>query len=215
MTKPEEHLDPGAAAAHRALLLSWKRESEFNHHLAGVFVILAGLFILAEGSLRDRWPFLRYAWPGCFLLSGLFLLIFSDTELWPFGPQSWWHGLTHNREDLQHKAFAVLLLGVAFIEIQRRGTCSKPPGPCGHFPLSPHSAPSCFSSTNITAECTALTTWPSCNTFNCRIRPFITGFSFCLSKALSEVRTSWRSIFAKVWPLLLIVLGALLVLYKE
>ena len=63
--------------------------------------------------------------------------------------------------------------------------------------------------------CTALTTWPSCNTFNCRIRPFPTGFSCCLSKALSEVRTSWRSIFAKVWPLLLIVLGALLVLYKE
>ena len=43
----------------------------------------------------------------------------------------------------------------------------------------------------------------------------ITGFSICLSKALSEVRTSWRSIFAKVWPLLLIVLGVLLVLYKE
>src|SRR5712692_8533352 len=64
-------------------------------------------------------PSFRYAWPVCFLLSGLFLLVFSDTELWPFGSQSWWYGLTHNPEDLQHKTFAVILLALGIIEVQR------------------------------------------------------------------------------------------------
>jgi hypothetical protein len=106
-------------AAYQRKLLADKKESEFNHHLAGFFVILAGLFILAEGPLRQRWSFLRFAWPACFLLSGLFLLVFSDTELWPFGPQSWWYGLTHNLEDLQHKTFALILLALGIIEVQR------------------------------------------------------------------------------------------------
>ena len=88
--------------ARQRKLLADKKESEFNHHLAGFFVILAGIFILAQGALTQRWPFLRFAWPACFLLSGLFLLVFSDTELWPFGPLSWWYGLTHNSEDVQH-----------------------------------------------------------------------------------------------------------------
>ena len=43
----------------------------------------------------------------------------------------------------------------------------------------------------------------------------ITGFSIGFSKALSEVRTGWRSIFANLWPVLLIVLGVLLILYTE
>jgi len=53
-------------------LLADKKESEFNHHLAGLLIILAGLFILAQGKLPQRWSFLRFAWPSCFLLSGLF-----------------------------------------------------------------------------------------------------------------------------------------------
>jgi len=109
------HMGP----AEQSKLLADKKESEFNHHLAGLFLILAGVFIIAERTLLQRWSILRYAWPSCFLLSGLFLLIFSDTELWPFGPQSWWYGLTHNPEDLQHKSFALILLALGIFEIQR------------------------------------------------------------------------------------------------
>src|SRR6266850_6039573 len=104
----EEEMDSAKAAK----LLADKRESEFNHHLAGFFVVLAGVFILAEADMRNRWPSVRYAWPLCFVLSGLFVLIWSDTELWPFGPQSWYYGLSHHLEVVQHKIFAVLLLGL-------------------------------------------------------------------------------------------------------
>src|SRR5215469_13688362 len=102
----------------QAILLD-KKESEFNHHLAGLLVVLAGLFLVAEAALRHRQPWTRFAWPACFLVCGVFLLVFSDTELWPFGPQSWWYGLTHNLEDLQHKVFAGVLLTLGVLEIQR------------------------------------------------------------------------------------------------
>src|SRR6266403_4665737 len=107
------------SAMQHAILVQNKKESEFNHHLAGFLVILAGLFLLGEAKLRQRWPSTRFAWPVCFLVCGLFLLVYSDTELWPFGPQSWWYGLTHNLEDLQHKTFAVILLALGVIEVQR------------------------------------------------------------------------------------------------
>lgn len=35
----------------QAKFLTDKRESEFNHHLAGLFVLVAGLIILAQDSL--------------------------------------------------------------------------------------------------------------------------------------------------------------------
>jgi hypothetical protein len=113
----DEHT-PMDAASQRKLLAD-KKESEFNHHLTGFFVVLTGVFIFCEGVLTRRWPFLRFVWPSCFLLSGLFLLAFSDTELWPFGPQGWWYGLTHNPEDLQHKTFAAILLALGVLEIPR------------------------------------------------------------------------------------------------
>ena len=105
--------------AMQAKLLADKKESEFNHHLAGFFVVLAGVFILFQGVLVKRWPGVKYAWPTCFLLSGIFVLVWSDTELWPFGHREWLEALRHNQEVLQHKTFAVLLLLLGVIEWQR------------------------------------------------------------------------------------------------
>jgi hypothetical protein len=66
-------MDESMTPAAQAKLLADKRESEFNHHLAGFLVILASLLILVEAIVRDRWLWVRYAWPVCFLLSGLFV----------------------------------------------------------------------------------------------------------------------------------------------
>src|SRR3981189_723382 len=40
-------------------LLADKRESEFNHHRAGLLVLAAGIFIIAEGNIRTRRPLAR------------------------------------------------------------------------------------------------------------------------------------------------------------
>ena len=203
-------------AAQKNKLLADKKESEFNHHLVGFFVILAGLFILAQRTLAQQWPFVRYAWPACFLLSGLFLLVFSDTELWPFGPQSWWYGLTHNPEDLQHKTFAVILLALGTIEVQRARGILKSAWAGWVFPVlaafgsvlllfhehhaGMHGAEHMSTMARIKSE---------------HLSFAITGFGIGAFRGLSEVPTRWQVMFAKLWPLLMIVLGVLLVLYHE
>ena len=102
-----------------AKVLADQNESEFNHHLAGFMVALAGIFVLFQSNLARRWPSAKYVWPACFLLAGIFLLVWSDTELWPFGHRQWLEALQHNREVLQHKTFAILLLLLGAIEFQR------------------------------------------------------------------------------------------------
>src|SRR4029077_4223187 len=100
-----------------------KKESEFNHHLAGLLVAVAGVFILFQPSLATRWPAVKLVWPACFLLAGTFVLVWSDTELWPFGNRQWLEALENNREVLQHKTFALLLLVLGLIEYLRvKGT---------------------------------------------------------------------------------------------
>ena len=123
-------MDVPATAEDSAQAAKWladKQESEFNHHLAGLFVIVAGILILTESHLAKRWPVVRFAWPMCFLAAGLFVLIFSDTEIWPFGPQTPWYAITHNAEDLQHKIFSIILLALGYVEFQRvRGRLKSP-----------------------------------------------------------------------------------------
>ncbi len=216
MSMPMETLDAAAQAARQAKLLADKRESEFNHHLAGTLLILAGVFILAEGSLRRRWPWVRFVWPACFLLASLFLLLYSDTELWPFGPQSWYYGLTHEIEDVQHKIFAVILLGVAFVEIERARGTLKAAWSGWVFPIV-----AAFGSVLLLFHQHQTTAQGADHMAimhrvqSQHLAYSITGFGIGLSKGLSEFRITWQSILAKLWPGLMIGLGVLLLLYRE
>ena len=213
MTMDEQ---PQMDAAQQRKLLADKKESEFNHHLAGFFVILAGIFILGGDTLNRRWSFLRFAWPACFLLSGLFLLVFSDTELWPFGPQSWWYGLTHNLEDLQHKAFAVILLALGIIEVRRARGVLKSAWASLVFPVLAF----CGSVMLLFHEHYSGMSGPDHLTVMARIQAehmsfAAAGFGIGVFKGLSELPTRGQLIFARLWSLLMIVLGVLLLLYKE
>jgi len=204
------------SAMQQAILAQNKKESEFNHHLAGFLVILAGLFLLGEDKLRQRWPSTRFAWPACFLVCGLFLLVFSDTELWPFGPQSWWYGLTHNLEDLQHKTFAVILLTLGALEIQRARGVLKSAWASWIFP-----ALALFGSVMLLFhEHHSGMHGVDHMTMMKRIQAEHLGFAIVgggvgVVKGLSELRTRWQAVFLKSWPLLLIILGVLLMRYTE
>ncbi len=99
--------------AETAARLADQHGSEFNHHVAGFFLILAGIIVLLEDPLGKSWPLVRYVWPMCFLLGGLLLLIFSDPEVWPVGAQSWWYTFNgHNTGSCSStfKAFSLILL---------------------------------------------------------------------------------------------------------
>jgi len=199
-----------------AELLSWKRESEGNHHLIGFFVALAGLFLLLQDVLKKRFPGVRYVWPVSFLLSGLFVLVYSDTELWPFGPKPWIQGTITNPEVIQHKLFAALLLGVGIIELLRARGRLTAVWAAWVFPVlavagsvlllfhshhtGMHGEDHMAIMEHIQAE---------------HLSYAATGLGIGLTKGLAEVRTRWQAVFAKLWPALMIVLGILLMFYTE
>ncbi|HEX9284648.1 MAG TPA: hypothetical protein VF879_03170 [Nitrospirales bacterium] len=101
-----------------------KAYSEFNHHMAGVFVLLIGLSELrgALGVAMLEWS--RFLLPVAMLGAGGFLMIWSDHDAWPIGSLSFAQTFfSDDFETLQHKLYAILLLGIGTIELfRRRGT---------------------------------------------------------------------------------------------
>jgi len=202
--------------AMRAKLLADKNESEFNHHLAGFLVALPGLLILFQNPLVNRWPAIKYAWPACFLLSGIFLLVWSDTELWPFGDRQWLEALGHNTEVLQHKVYAVLLLGLGVIEWRRAGGALKSVWSGWVFPAVAIGG----SALLLFHQHEAGMHGPDHMEVMARIQSehlsySLAGIGIGLTKGLAEVKTRWQRVFAKLFPLLMIAFGVLLMLYRE
>ena len=86
--------------------------SEYNHHWAGLIVLVAGLL-----ALGARVPALRIAryWPLAFLGLAVFLFFRADPENWPLGPRSFWHSFMV-AEVLQHRLFILLIVVFAVFE---------------------------------------------------------------------------------------------------
>jgi copper resistance protein D len=86
--------------------------SEYNHHWSGLIVLAAGVFALLSHLPKARWA---RNWPLVFAGLSLFLLLRADPECWPLGPLSFWATL-FNPEVLQHRLYALLILGFAVFE---------------------------------------------------------------------------------------------------
>ena len=109
--------------------------SEYNHHWAGVFVVLIGLLaMLDHASLRRPW--LRWArhWPLVFILLAVFLLLRSDPEVWPLGSEDF-IAATRDIEVLQHRLFVLLILVFAVFEWSVRTGRLRSPRAALVFPL--------------------------------------------------------------------------------
>jgi putative copper resistance protein D len=85
--------------------------SEYNHHWAGLFVLVMGLLALAErwgvGAARH--------WPLVFLGLAAFLFIRNDPRAWPLGPAGFWESMTLP-DVLQHRVFVLLIVALAVFE---------------------------------------------------------------------------------------------------
>ena len=95
-----------------------KAFSEFNHRMTGVFLMATGI-LAAAGFAPRKLSVLGRIWPLLFILPGLYLAVMSDPEVWPVGAQSWLEAFQANPEARQHKIFAILLLALGFLELQR------------------------------------------------------------------------------------------------
>src|SRR5215471_17102428 len=87
-----------------------KASSELNHHIAGWLLVAIGAMVIF-GHRYKALSFVQRLWPLLFVLGGIFLAVWSDREIWPRGDLSWtW--LVHDKEALQHKIYAFLLIAI-------------------------------------------------------------------------------------------------------
>jgi copper resistance protein D len=85
--------------------------SEYNHHWAGVFVLVMGLLACVEGAgVRSA----RH-WPLVFLPLAAFLFARNDPRAWPLGPAGFWESMTLP-DVLQHRAFVLLIVAFGIFE---------------------------------------------------------------------------------------------------
>jgi putative copper resistance protein D len=105
--------------------------SEFNHHWAGIFVLVMGLLALVHATGRARWA--RH-WPLVFLGLAGFLLVRNDPGAWPLGPLGFWESMRYP-EVLQHRVFVGLVVAFGIFEWRVRTERVRVPGAALIFPL--------------------------------------------------------------------------------
>jgi putative copper resistance protein D len=110
-TLSSESYVPGQAGT-RPNTPAEKAWSEYNHHWAGVIVLVIGL--LAIFAQFGHFPLARN-WPLVFLGLSVFLFLRSDPETWPLGPVGFWVSMT-DPEVLLHRIVALLVIGLAVFE---------------------------------------------------------------------------------------------------
>ncbi|MGJ4961832.1 copper resistance D family protein [Bradyrhizobium sp. HKCCYLRH3061] len=104
MTAPPAYVPgEGVILPRSAADIAW---SEYNHHWAGIFVVLIGLLALIERFSWGRWA--RH-WPLLFLVMAAFLFLRADEMAWPLGPIGFFASL-RDPEVAQHRLFVVLII---------------------------------------------------------------------------------------------------------
>lgn len=90
--------------------------SEMMHHIFGWLVLALGLFLIASRLWPEATRRLWRGGPFVLLAGGVFLMIFSDTDSWPLSNVR----PVYDKEVLQHKIFATLMILAGGLGIARR-----------------------------------------------------------------------------------------------
>ncbi|MFO1204207.1 MAG: CopD family protein [Burkholderiales bacterium] len=98
--------------------------SDYNHNVAGVFLVAMAGFALLSYVPGFRWA---KFWPAGFVLLGIFLFFRSDAEAWPLGPLGFWVSMFGNAEILQHRLATMLALVLGLLEMRARTSASASP----------------------------------------------------------------------------------------
>jgi putative copper resistance protein D len=86
--------------------------SEYNHHWAGLIVLLCGALAFVSRLPRQRWA--RH-WPLLFFGLSAFILLRADPECWPLGPRPFWASFSEP-DVLEHRLFAIVIAVFAVFE---------------------------------------------------------------------------------------------------
>jgi hypothetical protein len=210
---------PASSPEMQAKLDADKRFSEFNHRIAGVFVMLAGLFTLLEPFVSKRVGFVRYLWATFFFIPGVYLFFLSDPESWPVGPQTLQYVITSNHQVLQHKIFSLILLTLGAVEFLRVRYDLKSVWAIGLFPVLAaagavlllfHSHPMAPGTEMDPAEHLSMI-----KIEHQHLGFAAVGFGIALSKAATDWGRSHTGVMRNIFAVLLVMLGLLLLAYTE
>ena len=182
--------------------------SEYNHHMAGMFVFAMGLCALMERRRAARWA--RH-WPLIFLGLAAFLFIRNDPRAWPLGPAGFWESMALP-DVLQHRLVVGVVVALALFEWQvRTGRLQNPrwrlafPLLCaaGGALILTHS----HAMFNLKSEFLAEVSHAPLGVF-----AVLMGWGRWLELRLPEED---RRIPAWVWPVAFTLIGLTLLLYRE
>jgi len=182
--------------------------SEYNHHWSGLIVLAIGLLAVLVSTGRAPWA--RH-WPLLFFGLALFLLVRSDPENWPLGPRGFWESFVV-AEVLQHRVFVLLVVAFGVFEwgVQtNRITALRAtlvfPAVCalGGALLLTHS----HSLANVKEELLVELTHIPLALF-----AIAAGWSRWLELRLPG---KYGYIPARVWPVCFVLIGTVLLLYRE
>jgi putative copper resistance protein D len=181
--------------------------SEYNHHFAGIFVVLMGLLAVLHAGGRG-WA--RH-WPLVFLGLAGFMLVRNDPGAWPLGPQGFWEGFAYP-EVVQHRMFVVLVFAFGVFEWAVRSGRFRSPRWALVFPL-------------LAAVGGGLLLTHSHATLNLKdaylievthaplgVLAMVVGWSRWLELRLAPGDTRAPS---RIWPVAFTLIGLLLIFYRE
>ena len=128
-TKAAPAYTPGSGelSDRNAADIAW---SEYNHHWAGLFVIAIGLL----GLLHRAGLHAARHWPLVLLGLAGFLFVRSDPEVWPLGQIGFFESM-RDVEVLQHRVFVLLIVAFALFEWGVRTGRLRRPRAALVFPL--------------------------------------------------------------------------------
>ncbi|WP_036291480.1 copper resistance D family protein [Methylosinus sp. PW1] len=109
-TEASDAVTASIAAQRNAEDIAW---SEYNHHIAGLFVAAMGLLALLE-HWRRLAPLARH-WPMLMLGLAGFLFLRADEAVWPLGQLGLIESL-RDPEIAQHRIFLALIIGFGIFE---------------------------------------------------------------------------------------------------
>ena len=182
--------------------------SEFNHHWAGIFVLVMGLLALVHATGHAGWA--RH-WPLVFLGLAGFLLVRNDPGAWPLGPLGFWESMRYP-EVLQHRIFVLLVVAFGIFEwlvrtdrVHLHGAALVFPLLCavGGGLLLTHS----HAGLNLKEEYLIEVTHVPLG-----VLAMVTGWSRWLELRLTG---SSGRLAGRVWPIAFTLIGVSLILYRE
>ena len=194
----------GELVARNAADIGW---SEYNHHWAGIFLLLIGFAaMLGQAGLR----FARH-WPLLFLVPAVFLFIRADPDAWPLGAQGFWESF-RDIETLQHRFFVGLLIIFAIFEWRVRLGISRSPRAALVFPIA-----TALGGTALLTHSHAINNVKEALLIELTHTPLaLAGLAAGASRWL-ELRLPGRAsrIAGWVWPVCFVFIGLLLLFYRE